>query len=779
MKIGIDTSRTADKKTGLERYAENLVKALAAIDHQNQYILYPFFWHCFPENPGKAVNPYKRNFKIRKFWTNSLTRKAWEAGRISRKKILGGDVDIVHSPFYAVPEEYLGKIIVTVHDLSFIRYPEFHTPENREFCLSQLEKIKKQADCVITVSEFSKKELVEIGGIDEQIIRVVYEAAAPIFKPAKDKNKFKKILKKFGIKKDYILYVGSVEPRKNLRTLIRAFSRVLENKIDCVLVLAGGTSWLTAELKEEISNLGLGEKVIFTGYVTDEELLGLYNLAQVFVYSSFYEGFGLPPLEAMASGCPVITSNASSLPEVVGEAGLMTAPDDFGDLAQKIEEVLTNPIIRKSLSEKSLIQSQKFSWAKAAGETLKIYEEVYQAPPNLPDAIIMGVDERGLGEGWQVLEKPGDFYYRWIKKSASCYLKNPAGGQDLLVALKVCSNFKEDNPQKLAIFADDNKVFETCLKYDWNSYSFKMIRQPSGRKIKFKLKVDKTMLPEKIYPDQRELGLMVEKISAKLDLKNFSYEKNMNLNQKEMKNREIILQSFPTGTFQLDITTKCNIDPPCIMCYKNVADEEYNNRGDISPALFGKVKDYLKYPSALYICSSGEPLCCARFWEILEKAQTDIVFNTNGLLLTEENTRKLLNSGKIKTISFSLDATTPETYQKIRGQDFNKVVKNIKRLAELKKEAGLKRPLIFASMVVMKPNIHEVLLFPDLARSVGIEALEFPLVLLFNNYKVLPNGQRLKKEDLKIDYEEYQRLMKQVKEKAESIGLQFRQTFGG
>jgi len=250
----------------------------------------------------------------------------------------------------------------------------------------------------------------------------------------------------------------------------------------------------------------------------------------------------------------------------------------------------------------------------------------------------------------------------------------------------------------------------------------------------------------------------------------------MALNQEEIKERKTVLKSFPTGTFQLDITTKCNITPPCIMCYKNLAGDD-NNGADISPVLFNKIKDYLKYPSALYICSSGEPLCCGKFWEILENAPTDIVFNTNGLLLTEEVSRRLLKYGKVKTISFSLDATTAETYQKIRGQDFGKVLRNIQRFAEIKKELGQKRPLIFASMVVMKLNAHEILAFPDLAKKVGIEAIEFPQVVLMDDYCVERNGRFFGRADLKLSYSEYRTLMTRVFEKAESMGIMVRKEF--
>lgn len=733
MKIGIDTSRTADKKTGLERYADNLIRALAAIDRQNQYILYPFFWHCFPENPGKAVNPRKRNFKIRKFWTPSLTRKAWEAGRIARKKILGGDVDIIHSPFYTVPEEYLGKIIVTVHDLSFIRYPEFHTPENREFCFRQLEKIKKQADCVITVSEFSKKELMEIGGIDERRIRVIHEAAAPIFKPAKGKNKFKKILKKFGIHKKFILYAGSIEPRKNLKILIRALAQVLENKIDCVLVLAGGTSWLTTELKEEISNLGLGDKVIFTGYVTDEELLGLYNLAQVFVYPSIYEGFGLPVLEALASGCPVIASNTSSLPEIVGDAALLIEPEDFGDLAEKITRVFLDNDLRQKLIQKGLTQSQKFSWEKTAKKTLEVYQEVYQNGPNLSDSIIIGIEERGLGEGWFGLEKTENFYFRWTKRSARLYLKIINSVKDYILNINACSNFSGDGFQDLKIFANGKKIAKQKLKYGWHIYSYKFSLNQSSDKVKIDLKINKTLAPRQISPDKRKLGIIVREVTIKPKEKVIGQEN----------------QLFPYPRYlEIETTTLCNMNPPCVMCGRSCGGIFLHSFDEKN---IGKIDFLFKNAKHVSLHGCGEPLMQEKLlFSFIERFPSDtfLLFNSNGILLTEKNIMKLIEY-RLNLINISIDAACPETYKKIRRHDyFDNIKNNLKLLSQIKKNNLVNFPLVIINMVIIKENLQEVVDFVRLAKEVDACGVEFYLL------NQLPKNYVVKTDLFYFDYDE-------------------------
>jgi glycosyltransferase involved in cell wall biosynthesis len=233
--------------------------------------------------------------------------------------------------------------------------------------------IKREVDLIIAVSEATKKDTIEILNIPEEKIRVVYEAAPEDLKQIKDKKIIEKVKKKYGIKGDYLLSVATLEPRKNLKRIIEAWRLVqsAKNK-EQSLVIAGKQGWgedLNSKLKTRNS------KILFTGYVSREELSVLYSGANCFVFTSLYEGFGLPILEAMKCGCPVLTSNISSMPEVAGEAGILVNPLEVKDIARGIIEVIRDKEIREALRKKGFEQVKKFSWEKAARETLKLYEK--------------------------------------------------------------------------------------------------------------------------------------------------------------------------------------------------------------------------------------------------------------------------------------------------------------------------------------------------------------------------------------------------------------------
>ena len=183
------------------------------------------------------------------------------------------------------------------------------------------------------------------------------------------------IFKKYQLPRSYLFYVGNISKHKNVDKIIEAFKKI-KSKTNYKLVIAGKLSFGSKDIKKKIKDLDLQDDVIFTGYVPEEDLPALYNGASLFVYPSFYEGFGLPPLEAMQCGCPVITSNTSSLPEVVGNAGIMVDPNDVDELAKQMERVLTNKKLQQKMRKAGLKQAKKFSWEKCARETLKVYEEV-------------------------------------------------------------------------------------------------------------------------------------------------------------------------------------------------------------------------------------------------------------------------------------------------------------------------------------------------------------------------------------------------------------------
>ena len=234
----------------------------------------------------------------------------------------------------------------------------------------------KSADKIIAISHHTKNDIIQHFKIPEDKIKVIHLAANKNYKPLQG-DKINKIKQKYDLNCPFILYVGGLAPNKNVKRLIQAFYKLKKQGINHKLILTGVKRWKYKSIFETIEKLNLQKDVIFTGYVPDEDLPALYNAADLFVYPSLYEGFGLPPLEAMACGTPVITSNTSSLPEVVGDAGIMVNPYDVDELANKMYEVLTNDGLGEELSKKGLERAKLFSWKKCAEEHLKVYEEVY------------------------------------------------------------------------------------------------------------------------------------------------------------------------------------------------------------------------------------------------------------------------------------------------------------------------------------------------------------------------------------------------------------------
>jgi len=240
-----------------------------------------------------------------------------------------------------------------------------------------LPKSIKNADMIIAVSENTKKDIINCFNISSDKIQVVYEGVDDFFKIINDKGRLEQVRKKYNISKDFILNVSMITPRKNLITLIKAFKLLRDSKnIKCQLVIAGGKGWWYEDVFKTVSALRLEDEVIFTGYVPDEDLLYLYNAATLFAYPSLYEGFGLPILEAMSCGCPVVASNVSSIPEVCEDAALMINPKDVEELSQAMYKLIIEGSLRQMLIKKGLERVKQFSWRKTAEQTLEIYNKL-------------------------------------------------------------------------------------------------------------------------------------------------------------------------------------------------------------------------------------------------------------------------------------------------------------------------------------------------------------------------------------------------------------------
>jgi glycosyltransferase involved in cell wall biosynthesis len=299
------------------------------------------------------------------------------------------DVDIFHATEHLLPPLRRLRTVFTFHDAIYALFPQYHLPMNRLFLGSMMPRFLRRADAIVTVSECSKGDAVRLYGIDPARIRVIYEGVDARFQPVTDPARLAQVRARYALPERYVLYVGTIEPRKNLVALLEAWSkiRISDFEFRNLLVIAGKKGWLYESFFSRLRELGLEGEVILPGYIADEDLPAVYSAASVFVFPSLYEGFGLPPLEAMACGTPVVCSNASSLPEVCGpaaaggsvdrpEAALLVEPTDVAALAQAMERVLSDEPLRATLRARGLAQAAQFSWERTARETLAVYREV-------------------------------------------------------------------------------------------------------------------------------------------------------------------------------------------------------------------------------------------------------------------------------------------------------------------------------------------------------------------------------------------------------------------
>lgn len=351
--------------TGIGRYAHNLVKSLAAIDHANQYSLYA----------RKGLFDLKRTLP-------RITAKNFHP-RLDffdqGPKIIG-DIDLYHAPSPETLPDIKGKMVVTVHDLIHKVYPQGHTAETIAQTEEHLQQIVARADKIICCSQNTRHDLQRFFHVDDSRIAVIAQGVdKAVFRAltVHERQAMEGLLRKKGVEGPFLLFIGTIEPRKNLANLIQALRILKERKIfGGKLVVAGMKGWMQEHLASDIATLGLAEDIIFLGYLTDEELCGLYNIAEVFVFPSFYEGFGFPILEAFNCGAAVVTSNTSSCAEVAADAACCVNPTDVHDIAQGLQRVLEDKNFKESLQKKALVRAQEFSFERTARETLAVYQEV-------------------------------------------------------------------------------------------------------------------------------------------------------------------------------------------------------------------------------------------------------------------------------------------------------------------------------------------------------------------------------------------------------------------
>ena len=357
MRIGIDVTK-ACHRDGIGTYTRQLVRALMDIDTVNQYRLY-YLPNISSESDLKNIfERMSDNFMIQ--------------GDIDHAT---DEVDIFHSTAFRIPRRFKGKLVFTVHDLTFITHPEYHTLSNKIYCLRATTAAACYNAKFIAVSTHTKHDMIEYLGIPEEKIDVIYEAADKKFQPVCNDENNKYLSDKYGIQHPYIFNVGTIEPRKNIKRLLHAYSMLPEDiKATYSLVVAGGGGWLNSDIYSFVKESGLDNRIKFLGYVDDNDLPILYGSSDLFVYPSIYEGFGLPVLEAMSCGAPVIISQVSSLPEVTGDAAILIDPYDVNSIKVAIIKVLTDRDTNVELRVSGIKRSQYFSWEKTAEQTLTIYK---------------------------------------------------------------------------------------------------------------------------------------------------------------------------------------------------------------------------------------------------------------------------------------------------------------------------------------------------------------------------------------------------------------------
>jgi glycosyltransferase involved in cell wall biosynthesis len=369
LRIGIDYTAAVRQRAGIGRYARGLVRALARLDTENEYVLLVV---GRPKEEGTFPPNFKpRYLPLSPHWATIL----WQRLQIPfPADLLTGPLDLFHSPDYVLPPLRGGKRVLTIHDLSFLRYPEGADPRLRWYLTQAVPRSIGQADLVLADSLNTKSDLIELLGVEAGRVEVLYPGVEERFRPL-DEESLVPVQARYSLDFPFILTVGTLEPRKNHVGLLHAYS-LLKGRCPHRLVIAGGKGWLYEDIFQEVERLGLEEMVFFLGYVPEEDLPALYNLADLFVFPSFYEGFGLPPLEAMACGTPVVVSDLSSLPEVVGDGALLIPPQEIEALAEAMEKALSDPSLREELRSKGLERAKRFTWSEAAKRLLTIYEQM-------------------------------------------------------------------------------------------------------------------------------------------------------------------------------------------------------------------------------------------------------------------------------------------------------------------------------------------------------------------------------------------------------------------
>ena len=376
-RIAIDYTPAIEQSGGIGRYVRDLTAALAGLDQANDYRLF-VSGAAAGTLPPAAANIQWRPTAITPRWLARI----WHRARLPLPvELFTGKVDLFHATDFVLPYTLPStRTLLTVHDLSFVRVPEAASPPLKAYLDAVVPRSVERADHVLADSAATKDDLMELYKTPADKITVLYSAVDQRFRRVSDSRKLESTRAKYGLAGlSYLLSVGTVQPRKNYSRVIKALAEARSSGLDLHYAIAGGKGWLETEMQQTIASTGMGDFVHLLGYVDDEDLPALYSGSRMLLMPSLYEGFGLPILEAMACGVPVITSNISSLPEVAGDAAILIDPADPAALRDAIIAVDTDSTLREQLVESGYRQAGKFSWQRSASQLLSVYRSLLEA----------------------------------------------------------------------------------------------------------------------------------------------------------------------------------------------------------------------------------------------------------------------------------------------------------------------------------------------------------------------------------------------------------------
>lgn len=371
MRIGIDITPLAKPRSGVPHYCHCLLEHLIPLAPGVEFLglstgLEPIASGALPHPIGQRHIPLP---------TRAMYR-VWDVLRRPRADVLLGGVDVFHATNYYLPPVKSARTVVTIHDLAFLARPELCSPKIARIFAKRVPAFMERADAIIACSDSTKRDILQYSNVDAAKVTVVHEAADEDFAPLERTRALERVEAVCGVREPFLLFVSTLEPRKNVAGLLRAFERLAKD-VPHTLVLVGAMGWKTGEIVEMLQRPELKERVVHVGFVRERaDIAALYSAADAFVFPTLYEGFGLPVLEAMTCGCPVVTSNNTSIPEVAGDAAVFVDAEDEGAIAAAVRHVLEDVALRETLTTRGFEQARKFSWRRCASATLEVYKSL-------------------------------------------------------------------------------------------------------------------------------------------------------------------------------------------------------------------------------------------------------------------------------------------------------------------------------------------------------------------------------------------------------------------